>query len=102
MTTLAKAGTLISVEYGAYSDYSVIGFFVVLRDFDPAAKLEEYLAANPEQRTDYDFAQDQFLAALLAEGLLLEIQHGVLHLSSYGSVSEFRFTPAQSSDSGSE
>jgi hypothetical protein len=93
MTTIAKAGTLLSVESGCYSSYGVKGFFVVLREFTPAEKLNEYLKANPEQAGDYTFEEDQFLAALLAEGLLLEIPYGVMHLTDYSRASEFNFTP---------
>lgn len=40
---LTKAGKLLCVDCG---DYGGIGFFVVLRDFDPRAEL----VAHPEQR----------------------------------------------------
>ena len=31
----AKAGRLLCVSEGSYSDYGVVGFFVVLRNFPP-------------------------------------------------------------------
>lgn len=91
---IAKAGKLLCVDSGAYSEYSVRGFFVVLRDFDPAGELAAHLDANPEQRKDYCFQEDSFLAALLAKGLLLEVEYGTLYLTGYSSHEEFRFTPA--------
>src|SRR5689334_4247616 len=91
--TIAKAGTLLSVEAGCYSDYRVTGFFVVLKDFEPGAELEEYLAAHSDQRDDYTFEESQFLAAILAKGLLLEVQYGVMHMCDYSRATEFRFTP---------
>jgi hypothetical protein len=94
--TIAKVGTLLSVETGSYSDYSVVGFFVVLRDFSPADELKEYLTAHPGERERYHFSGDKVLAAILAKGLLLEIKYGVLHLDDYGDVEEFRFTPISS------
>lgn len=91
---IAKAGKLLCVDSGAYSDYSVRGFFVVLRDFDPHAELAAHLDANPAQRESYRFEEDSFLAALLAKGLLLEVEYGTLYLTGYSNHEEFRFTPA--------
>lgn len=89
---IAKAGTLICVGNGLYSDYTVMGFFVALQDFEPYAVLKVYLADNPEQ--NYEFDPDQFLANLLSKGLLLEVKYGSLHLTNYLDPDEFRFTPA--------
>ena len=92
---IAKAGTLVCVDSGEYSDSQVHGFFVVLRDFAPLAELAEYVAAHPEQpaqREDF-FERDEFLAGLLAKGLLLEIAYGTLFLSVYHCVSGVAFIP---------
>lgn len=91
---IAKAGTLLCVDRGKYSDYQVTGFFVVLRDFDPMTKLDEFLSEHPEQNEECEFEPDQFLAALLAKGLLLEIEYGNLYLGGYRGHSEVRFTPS--------
>lgn len=87
---IAKAGKLLCVDSGSYSDYSVMGFFVTLQDFCPQNELNEYLKQVPN---DY-FNEDQFLAFLLKKGLLLEIEYSSLHLSGYGDTADFRFTPA--------
>jgi hypothetical protein len=91
--TTAKAGKLLCMDRGEYSEYQVTGFFVVLRDFNPRAELDEYLAANPEQRESYSFEQDGYLAALMAKGLLLEVEYGTLYLGAYSSHESFSFTP---------
>ena len=93
MDAIAKAGKLLLVDSGKYSDYQVIGFFVVLRDFDPNAELASYLDANPEQKETYRFKEYSFLAALLAKGLLMEVEFGNLYLTGYSSHEEFMFTP---------
>ena len=90
---IAKAGKLLCVDSGEYSDYHVTGFFVVLRDFDPRAELDEYLCVNPEQRESYQFQQDGYLAVLLAKGLLMEVEYGTLYLGAYLSHDSFFFTP---------
>lgn len=87
-STTAKAGSLLLVDSGSYSDYSVIGFFVALRDFCPQDELNEYLIQEP---SDY-FDGDKFLAFLLAKGLLLEIEYGNLHFGGYSSAEDFRFS----------
>lgn len=85
---VAKAGTLLCVDRGAYSDYQVTGFFVVLREFDPRAELNEYLA------TPIQHSQDSFLTALIAKGFLLEIEYGNIYLGSYWDFDDFGFTPS--------
>ena len=91
--TIAKAGKLLCVDRGEYRYYQVTGFFVVLRDFNPSDELEEYLAANPEQRESYRFEHDGYLAALIVKGLLLDVEYDTLYLGSYSNHESFRFTP---------
>lgn len=88
---IAKSGRLLMIDEGAYSDYGVAGFFVVLRDFIPAEEVKQYLEANPDAQKSYHFNNAQFLAGLLSKGLLLEILYDTLHLTDYGTVAEFRF-----------
>lgn len=90
---IAKAGKLLCVDSGVHSGYISHGFFVVLRDFDPHAELAAHLDANPAQREAYHFEEESFLAALLARGLLLELEYGTMYLTSYSSHEEFRFMP---------
>lgn len=90
----AKAGNLLCVSKGAYSNYSVVGFFVVLKDFCPADELAKHLNNNLYQRDNYCFEEDSFLSSMLAKGLLLEIEHGTMHLTDYSSYEEFEFTPS--------
>lgn len=91
---IAKAGKLLCVDSGEYSAYSVHGFFVVLRDFDPLAELAAHMDAHPEQRERYHFRQESYLAALLANGLLMEVDYGTLYLGGYSNHEELIFTPA--------
>jgi len=90
----AKAGTLLSYETGTYSSHVVVGFFVVLRDFEPALELESYLNENPDQKPNsLLFSSDKHLAFLIGKGLLLEIEYGRIWFE-YDSDSEtFSFTP---------
>lgn len=90
---VAKAGRLLCVDHGEYSDYSVRGFFVVLKDFEPRERLEAYLAEHSDQRDRYTFDDDAFLAALIAQGLLLEIEYSTMYTGAYSSHSEFEFRP---------
>lgn len=91
----ARAGQLLVIDHGEYSDYSVIGFFVVLRNFEPSIEVGAYLDANSGERKPYSFSHEKFLAFLLSKGLLLEIPCGNIYLGSYGSVEEFSFTPLE-------
>jgi len=88
---LARAGKLISIESGCYSDHIVIGFFVVLKDFDPHEELKRYLERHPEQAESYGFESDGYLAQLLQSGYLLELEYQTIHTDNYSKSDEFRF-----------
>jgi hypothetical protein len=89
---IAKQGRLIRYEPGKYSDYTVIGFFVVLETFVPHDVLAEYLIINPRQKSDFYFESGAFLSFLIKKGLLLEVDHGVWHIGDYGDSASFSFT----------
>lgn len=91
---IAIAGKLLCLDSGECSDYSVHGFFVVLRDFDPFEELAAHLDAHPEQRAPYKFQQTSYTASLLAKGLLMEVSYGTLYLGGYSNHEELGFTPA--------
>jgi hypothetical protein len=88
-----KAGHLLMVSEGCYSDYGVTGFFVALATFKPLELRTEFLAAHPEQEEMYRFRGETFMAFLIRKGLLLEITHASLHLGDYSTVKEMSFTP---------
>jgi hypothetical protein len=93
-----KAGSLLSVAKGAYSSYQIMGFFVVLKDFEMPVELENHLAAHPEQREETRFEPDSYLASLLRSGFLMEINYGVLHIRDehFASWQDVEFNPANS------
>jgi hypothetical protein len=91
---IARAGSLLRVERGEYSAYEVIGFFVVLKNFDPMAELKRYLEMNPKQAKSCCFESNAFLAWLIAAGLLLEIEASVLDLGGYGDADNVSFRPS--------
>lgn len=83
-----KAGETLAISQGEYSDYSVLGVFEVLQDFNPDDIRKEYLAQNPEQKKPYGFNEEQFLATLAGKGILKDIPYVELHLSDYGNPNE--------------
>lgn len=60
-----------------------------------AGKLNAYLDEHPEQLANYRFKEDEYLASLLAKGLLMEVEYGTLHLTEYSCYKKFRFTADQ-------
>ena len=92
-TPVAKAGTLLYAESGEYSDRRMHGIFRVLVDFSPLDELERQLVADPEQREDYSFCDAEYLASLVARGLIEDVTYGTLYLGAYHDVETFRFTP---------
>ena len=96
MTAIAKAGSLLSIESGEYSDYSVHGFFVVLRDFSPQDELAAHMATKkyePDEWTRERMGTSAFMAFLIAKGFLLEVPYGVIHTDDYGRIDDFEFRP---------
>ena len=89
-----KAGRLLMLDHGEYSDYGVDGFFVVLKDFKPHEELDLYFQANPDQQDTYCFERDQFIAFVIAKGYLLSVEPNELYLGSYGRA-EFRISGPQ-------
>jgi hypothetical protein len=92
---IAKAGKMICVDSGEYSNYSITGFFVVLKDFNPMAELKEYKAANPDECKPYSFNDSKFLAQILTKGLLLEIEYGTLYMGAREEFDGVNFTPSR-------
>ena len=91
------SGQLLCIEHGSYSDYEVIGFFVVLQDFDPKAKAWEYIQSAPGYDDSISLhnayiKDNEFLAFLLKQGLLLEIEYHSLDLGEYGRYVDISFT----------
>lgn len=89
----AKAGNLLCAESGAYSDYRVKGFFVVLRDFMPNDELDLFVKDDPRQGEGYNFDEDKYLGFLISKGLLMQVNYDILYLTGYSSIEEFYFTP---------
>jgi len=88
----AKAGTLLAISRGCYSNYEIQGFFVVLKDFDPMAEITKWHATAPcNEYGNPDL--DAFLPSLIASGVILEIQYGEFHTVDYGDVEEAWFQP---------
>lgn len=83
--SVSKVGERILASNGEYSDYQVMGLFVVAKQFCWAAELAEFLEKNPEQATNYRFNDYQFLAGLSAKGLLDDLSYREVHLGSYSS-----------------
>ena len=79
---IARAGTLIHVDQGEYSDYGSIGFFVALKDFAPSKVFDEWRAIESEDEA-MSGRCDKLLAWLIGKGLLLEIRSDNLFLGEY-------------------
>ena len=83
-----KAGQLIQIDSGCYSDYSVHGFFVALQQFDPMAERKEWIGTLD---ADQWYDQPDFIAGLIRKGLLLEIDYDIMHLETYSDPTDFSY-----------
>lgn len=97
MSDICKAGTLLMVDSGEYSDYGVTGFFVVLKDFNPMKELEEYKSSNKIDDYFYDNT-DKYFGSLVSKGYLVDINYANLYLGAYGDLESIKYTPLFNKD----
>ena len=90
--SIVRKGRLLNITEGVYSDFGNIGFFVVLQDFDLDEVLETYLKDRPEQSEEYAFESSEFVAYLIRQGLLLDVDYDGLYLGSYSTASGVSFS----------
>jgi hypothetical protein len=79
-------GALFTVITGEYSDYYVRGVFRAKEDIDAETLRGRWLIAHPEQRKDYNFEEDEFLAWAASLGLMEPLDCYEWHLADYGCV----------------
>lgn len=89
----AKAGKHLLIDQGEYSDYHVMGLFIIEKDFIPSDILEEYLGINPKNREDYEFEPYRFVSYLTTNGYIREISYDTFFLAGYGIVDEIEYRP---------
>lgn len=85
----AKPGSLISIETGEYSDYQVLGFFVVLNEFEPMVELENYI--REKELNKGNFRVETFLAYLISKGFLLEVKYDNFFIDMWGDLDDSHF-----------
>lgn len=75
---------LVMVTSGAYSDYQVLCTVEWLSDKEPRELLGLYLDAHPDQKEDYCFRAEQFVAWLTVGGFAAELDVEEFHTDDYG------------------
>ena len=86
MSAQYKAGELVILENGEYSDRSWSGPFRVLKDFD-MVELAEQLKATFQPEQDHYSSEPgpyDFIQWLSAEGYLQDVECRRVHVGSYG------------------
>jgi hypothetical protein len=81
-----KAGALILVTEGQYSDQSTHGLFRALRDFTAKEAVAEFLKANPQKTGRYGFTLDAITPSLVANGYVEELDYSELWLGGYSTI----------------
>lgn len=91
---MIKEKTVLAMETGEYSDYSVLGFFEAVVDVDEQKVVDEYLSQHPQQKQMFHFDHYQFVAWLVEKGYLRDIDYARWFIGSYGQApSEMSTTP---------
>ena len=81
---IIPAGTLFVATKDEYSSYTVMGIFWTLVQVDPNKKRKEWLELHPEQREDYKFSCYEFVAWLVAENVIEEMDFCEWFIGAYG------------------
>lgn len=84
-----KKGELLSFSTGEYSDYGVVAFTKVLKDFEEHEVGEKYLDEYPEEREEYYFRESKFMNYLTLNGYVEELNYKEWRYSDY---SNLRYT----------
>jgi hypothetical protein len=81
-----KAGTVLTLETGEYSDYSFTGPFQVLKEFDQAEVVLAYSATwKPKEEWEDTPDCDGFIGWLASSGYIRDLDNVMSwHVGSYG------------------
>lgn len=89
-----RAGRLVAFSAGEYSDYSINGVFVVLKDLSDDA-MEGLISALKEKYPSewgmYGKAQAGFIPELIRRGHLLDVEYSEVHIGSYSDLELSRY-----------
>lgn len=88
-------GSLISFEFGEYSDFRLNGILVALRDLDIPCLVHEYIKSRVEavragDLPDYEQVNDPegFMAWLVANQYAAPIEYSTLHFGQYSTFND--------------
>lgn len=88
-TTDIGKGDLLTIATGEYSDYSVLGVFRALKQFNPDVEVKRYKDSHPTEDGDEYRELSDFVAWLGAEGLVETVPSREWHIGSYGRLEPF-------------
>lgn len=87
-----KKDELILFSSGQYSDYTVSGMCLALRDIDVSSVRDKYIELYPGQMAKYAFKDHMFLDYLKSEGYIKLIPFKELYMGGYSSIDSMRVT----------
>ena len=91
---ILRAGRLLHTSSGQYSDYTVEGHFVALRDITRTEikaiiQSAAELSIDDDRKFEEGEAQDKLMPLMIKAGLLLEVDSLEFHMGSYGEIDLF-------------
>ena len=81
-----KAGQLVLVSSEAYSDYSIHGFFRVLKDFEIREVVGLWIAETNPKIERYGVSISDLMAFIHAKGYLEDVDYSEIWLGGYGTL----------------
>jgi hypothetical protein len=91
MINIAK-DEIILISSGEYSDYSIYGLLVALKDINTSEVRNDYINLHPEQTEGYSFKEDMFMEYLKELDLIKVIPFKEWYLSSYSKIAHMNVT----------
>lgn len=89
-----RAGRLVAFSVGEYSDYSISGAFVVLKDLcdEEMRKIRlDLITRYTQEIGSYGEAQRRFIPELIRMGYLLDVEYSEVHIGSYSDLTLSRY-----------
>lgn len=84
---IIAAGSLMTLTFGAYSDYRVNALVVAQRTFTPNSALAEFRKVRPANDGEYE-SHECFVSWLARNGWVAELEHGEWCMGGYSLMDE--------------
>ena len=84
-----KRNDIVLISSEEYSHYGILDTFRVVKAFDTATVMKNYLSRRPRQTEEYHFENDKFITYLIDHNYVKELKTKEWHISDYDTANFF-------------